>query len=97
MFTADEAKEAIQEALIMFGEYTYFDKGPQEVMDVSDFVDKAKRSFDDYWDEMMESKDMEDIFVVFSPGEAPNTPPVAVIGKAISIYDLVDKIKESQK
>ena len=38
--TSDECVAAIKEALKMFGEYAYFDKGAGEIMFMQDFTDR---------------------------------------------------------
>lgn len=37
------AKAKIKEALKMFGEYPYYDKGPHEVMDIDELVREAEK------------------------------------------------------
>lgn len=42
MITSKEIISEIKSALKMFGEYTYYDKGAREVMDVSKIVESLK-------------------------------------------------------
>tara|TARA_Y100000310_G_C20526860_1_gene736472 strand:+ start:263 stop:553 length:291 start_codon:yes stop_codon:yes gene_type:complete len=43
MITAQDIMEKIDEALKMFGEYNYHDKGAGEVMDVREIVDELQK------------------------------------------------------
>ena len=42
MITAEVIRVGIQTALKQFGSYSYFDKGPEEVMDLDAIVEAAK-------------------------------------------------------
>lgn len=39
---ASEIKTDIKKAIKQFGEYTYFDKGPREVLDISKYINSFK-------------------------------------------------------
>ena len=43
MITAKACKQAIKKALKEFGAYSYFDKGPDEVMDLTPFVSSFRK------------------------------------------------------
>lgn len=42
MITTQECRKLIKEAIKKFGEYNYFDKGPDEVMDMNSIMSRMK-------------------------------------------------------
>jgi len=82
MITAQNIMRQIDEALTMFGEYTYGDKGAEEVMDVDGITTELRAMSND------------DILAVLKEVESKHRNPdpllTAVAGRLINIEEGID-------